>query len=515
MRTLEKTSDRADGKVDGIVAPVKGLNTQTPVAGLSQDYAVQLDNWVCQPDALVTRGGATNHVTGFASVTKYLMAYSSGTLQKMFATTDSGIYDATTAGAVGAAVSTLTNGRGIHVNFGTSAGQFLYFVNGADNAKYYDGAAWVTVTGVSAPAITGPNTNLFKSVETYRQRLFFLANNILGFYYLPADSVGGAATLFSIGSLCRLGGYAVGHGTWTIDGGSGPDDHYAIATSNGEIVIFKGSDPAVVANWVYEGTFHVGRPISASCFVKFGGDLLYLSVNGLIPMSTLQISTTQSYKAALTFLIQPTLAAAAVAYSTVDGWGVFVIPHLSLLLINVPKDTSHSIQYVYNTTSKGWSTFSKWEAKSFITFNGAVYFATSTVVAKAFTGAADFGAAITAICDTSYNRFGTRSQLFPVLARAVFAANALVAYTIGLAQDFSGDYAENYYTGTLGSGGIWNTGLWNTAIWGGSFGLRKDWVTITAQGGISISTRFKVTSTQASTVLLALDYKFSQQGLVS
>lgn len=501
--------DAMAGKVDGIAAPVKGLNTQVALAGLSQDYAIQLDNWVCQPDAIVTRGGSANHATGFASPPKSLMVYSAAGVRKMFAASANGIFDTTSAGAIGAAAATLTNGQGVSVNFATSAGQFLYFVNGVDNAKLYNGTVWADSTA------TGLALNTIKSVETYRQRIFFLQNTFLGFWYLPADSIAGAAAAFRVGSLCRLGGEVTAHGTWSVDGGSGPDDHYALATSEGEVIVFRGSDPGVVANWTYVGTFNVGKPLGVNCFAKFGGDLLYLCENGCIPLSELLVSTTRNYKRALTNNIEPTIANAAALYKSLAGWKVHVCPRRALVLINAPLTSSTAVQYVYNSYSGGWSTFSRWNAADFVEFNGDTYFTTGNVVAKAFTGYSDMGANITAICDTAYNRFRTRQQLQPSMMRAVFAAGANISYTLGLAQDFSGAYTESVYQGSGGTVGFWDSGLWDTALWGGGFNLKRDWVTIAARGGIALSTRFKVESSIASSVLLAVDYKFAQQGLIS
>jgi hypothetical protein len=514
---LAMVSDKAEGLVDGIIAPIRGLNSQTTLAGLTKEYAAQLDNWVCQPDALITRTGCTQYKTGFgaAAPPKTLMTYSSATATKMFVAAADGIYDVSTYGALGAAVTACTAPFGKFVNFATSAGQYLYFVNGVDTPKLYDGTSWVSVTGVSTPAITGPTTSNFTSVETYRQRLYFLHKDFLGFYYLPADSIGGAATAFRIGSLCRLGGKAVGQGTWSIDGGSGPDDHYAVATSNGEVVVWHGSDPGVVANWTLGGVFSLGKPMGVNCFVKFGGDLLYLSENGVIPMSTILQSTGLNYTSSLTAKIQALIMKQTQLYGNNAGWKIHVNPKRSLVLINVPVSSTISTQFVYNSQSKAWSTFSGWNAADFIEYNGETYFTTGGVIAKAFDGTSDFGNDIKAVCDTSFARFGTRQQLLPLMIRAIYASNASIGYSLGIAQDFSAIYTDTGFGTTSASGGVWDSALWNTAFWGGGFDMHRDWVTIAARGAIALSTRFSVLSKHATTVLLAFDYKFAEQGLLS
>ena len=91
-------------KADGVAAPVKGLNTGTPLAGSFVDYAMQLDNFICQPDSLVTRLGSLDYVTGIPGNPSTLMTYSAGATTKLFASSDTGIYDVSVAGAVGAIV---------------------------------------------------------------------------------------------------------------------------------------------------------------------------------------------------------------------------------------------------------------------------------------------------------------------------------------------------------------------------------------------------------------------------
>ena len=509
--------DEVQGKADGIIAPVKGLNTLTALAGLSPGHAIQLDNWICQPDAIVTRPGSVVWATGFANAPKTLVTYSSATANKMFAMGADGIREVSTTGVAAAASLALTTGQGSFVNFATSAGQFGIFVNGVDEERLYNGTAWVAVNAASAPAITGQLTSSFTAVESYRARLYYLQKDFLGFTYLPSDSIGGLATQFRIGNVCRLGGFAVAMGTWSVDGGAGPDDHFAIATSNGEIVVYHGSDPSVAANWTYFGTFYVGKPLGVNSFAKFGGDLLYLCENGLIPLSSQLQSSNRGYTNALSNKIQPSIAKAVAFARGKPGWKVSVIPRLSLVLINVPPQGPGLLatQFVYNSFSKAWSTFSGWDIADFTEFNNEAFFTQGLTVVKAFTGQNDLGNDITAICDTSYNRFGTRSQLVPSLLRVLYAATNQVSYSVGLAQDFSGVYEENGSAVNSGSLGFWNSGLWDLSVWGGDFILRREWLTITSRGGLAISTRFKVSSKAASTILLAIDYKFVKQGLVS
>ena len=50
----------------------------------------------------------------------------------------------------------------------------------------------------------------------------------LSAFYLDVASVGGTLTEFPMGSIFRRGGYLVDMETWTVDGGSGTGDYFAL-----------------------------------------------------------------------------------------------------------------------------------------------------------------------------------------------------------------------------------------------------------------------------------------------
>jgi hypothetical protein len=144
-----------------------------------------------------------------------LLPYRSGTSNKLFGVAGGKNLRCTNQGAVGAAaVSALTNSRFQYVNFGTPGGQFLLAVNGADAMRRYDGSAWTDAT--AAPAVTGFNTTLAISINAWGQRIWMVEKNSFRVWYLPLQSIGGAATSLDLSSLFRLGGSLAGMLTWTV-----------------------------------------------------------------------------------------------------------------------------------------------------------------------------------------------------------------------------------------------------------------------------------------------------------
>lgn len=514
MKRYPRDGNRSGGELATIAAPVKGLRTNSALIGLAPEYALQLDNLICQPDALVSRLGCTSWATGWTGTAPVLMSYNANAGNELFLTTSEGLWDITSSGAVGSSLMARTAGRGRSINFGTSAGHFLYYVNGVDKPLLYNGTNWTEIDGSSTPALTGVTTTTLANVISYRERLFFLSVGELGFRYLATDSVGGALTLFRIGSLLNHGGQAIGIASWSIDGGDGQDDLFVIATSEGEVLIFSGSNPGDANNWVPRGRFELGRPVSRDCFVKLAGDLLYLSEDGVFPLSRALMSVVVNRSKSITRDIEPTMVSAVRTYGNNDGWGMLVVPRWGLVLINVPEASAK--QYVFSTLSNGWSRFTGWNARHWHNHNGDTYFASTDTVYKAFEGTTDGGQPIRWSMRTSYqvltNGF---NKPMPELVRPLIAFTQPAAYSVGFARDYKDQYLlENIPAGSTGSTGIWNTSLWNAALWGGGFVLQDGWYTIPAPDGLAVSMEMSGQLTTSSVVILGANIKYARAGAI-
>lgn len=51
--------------------------------------------------------------------------------------------------------------------------------------------------------------------------------------------------------------------TWTLDSGEGLDDYLVVTTSEGQVGVFRGTDPTSVATWGLVGVWNLGEPIGA------------------------------------------------------------------------------------------------------------------------------------------------------------------------------------------------------------------------------------------------------------
>jgi len=102
-----------------VSAPVGGWNAIDPLPSMPAGDAVELENWFPQTGYCEIRGGSSSHATGMTGNGKTLAVYNAlaGT-SKMFCATASGVYDVSSAGAVGASVAARTNGKHQWLMFG-------------------------------------------------------------------------------------------------------------------------------------------------------------------------------------------------------------------------------------------------------------------------------------------------------------------------------------------------------------------------------------------------------------
>lgn len=495
-QALAPNRRRAVSVTSQIPVPVGGWNTKDALSNMKPQDARVLDNWFPQTTDVVVRAGAVSHVTGFSSPVYSLLPFKSAAgTAKLFAATDSGIYDVTSPGTVGAAAIAVTNGKMKSIQNATSAGDFLMCVNGADSLKLYNGTTWASITGASTPAITGITTSDIANIFLFKKRVMFIKVDSKSFYYLPVDSIGGAAAEFPCGAYMKEGGYLVAMGNWTLDAGEGADDHLVIATSEGELLMFKGTDPGSAGSWALVGVFNLGPPLGDNCFVKYGSDLIYLSTNGIFSLTKSLVSGALSSRVPFSDKCFGAFSVASASGKDLYGWMGTVIRSASALLLNVPDVTGASVQFVMNTQTGAWCRFTGWTANCLASLEDQLYLADATKVYKGLTGSTDFGNNIQADSAMAYNYFGTKSRKKKVKqVRPLFLASAGVSAAVAIATDFEDTQAYGGTPSAPASGALWDSGVWDTAVWGGSTAMTKNWIHTPSKVGYCHSLKIRVSS---------------------
>jgi hypothetical protein len=497
--------------VKSLPAPIGGWNARDSLAAMKPLDAVKLENWWPRVADVAIRGGCSNYSTGYAKRIKTLMQYAPPTgSTKMLAATDDGIFDASAAGAVGAALLARTNGYHNWTQMAVSGGAYLIAPNGVDKPAYYDGAVWTAVDAASAPALTGVTTTKLIAANVYKRRLFFLEKDKLNFWYLAADAVGGALTEFLLGPLCNKGGYCMATATWTMDSGAGPDDYVVFVSSEGECVVFTGDNPSSAAAWLLKGVYFVGKPIGRHCLKKYGGDLILLTEYGAFPLSKLLLSSTVNLKQALTNKIEGAFIDDLRTNGGYTGWGLEIFPAQGALIVNGPttSDGSVAVQYVMNTTTGAWAKFTGWAASDFTVFNKELYFADATAVVKAWTGHADKGAYIVADGQTAFNNFGDVRTKQPSFFRPMLRVSGPMDYSQGLAVDFDPYPGLTTATYSTVSGAIWDQGLWDQVYWAAGLEVVRDWRTPECKPGEYLAGLVKVATNSLDVQWAANEYSY-------
>lgn len=504
-------------RVSTIPAPTRGWNAKDSIASMRPDDAYELVNFFPTPSDIMLRKGSAAHLTGVSDSVQTLMAYrpESGN-EQLWAATDAGkILDASTPGAAPAAsVTGLTNGQFQYTNFSTSAGNYLLAVNGADDLQRFDGTNWVSINSGSTPSITNVASSSLIGVNVHKARVWYIEKGSLSMWYAGVGAYSGALAEFPMQSIFKEGGYIMATGTWTLDAGDGVDDYAVFITNLGEVAVYQGTDPSDSSTWALIGVFRIGRPIGRRCLLKFAGDLLVITNDGVVPIS--KALTTGRIRAgiALSDRIQGAVNSAATSYGDSFGWELQYFPAASMLLMNVPVATGSEEQYVMNTQTGAWAKFQQWPAQCFAVHNGDLYFGMSDEVRQAWTGTEDVSSGISA---SSVSAF---TQHRSVGSKAVRMIRPIIAYDqnpSSLYIDVNVDYTivepSNLISLPQQTAAVWDTDDWDVGLWGGSALVRRDWYGATGIG-VVLAPHMNIVATSSNFRLSAYDLLIEDGGVL-
>ena len=333
--------------------------------------------------------------------------------------------------------------------------------------------------------VTGANTDRFATVNLFKERLYFVEENSLSFWYLPVDSINGAVSEFPLGGIFKRGGYLQAMGTWTIDAGYGVDDLAAFITSNGEVAVYKGSDPSDPNDWSLIGLWNVGQTFTRKCVFKFGGDMLLLTEDGLVPLSAGLQSTRLDPRVNLTDKIFFAISKAASAYGNNYGWQMNYFAKNNMLILNVPV-TGGSEQYVMHNITKSWARFTNINANCWELSNDDMYFGGNGFVGKFYDTYADAGTNIRAFTQQAYSYFDRRGQLkrFTLVRPILQTDNGVPNVLCGISVDFDTvDLTTQIsFNPVIDPIGLWDIDVWDNSNFGGGLITTRIWQGVTGLG---------------------------------
>lgn len=483
-------------------APVKGLNYRDPIALMSADEALRLDNIICRPGFLEVRKGKVRTAIGFIAPVETLFAYSgvSGSL-KLFAAAGTGIFDATSSGTVGAAVVVgLTSAYWAQTQVSNSGGNYLLIVNGQDSGRIYDGSSW------AALGFTGLATASMSQINVWKRRVWVVEKNSFNAWYSAVDAITGALTSFTFAGIFKRGGRLQAILNWTIDGGVGADDFLLAVSSLGEVAVYKGIDPTSAATFALVGVYFIGPPIGERFYASYGGDILMLTGDGLIPFSVYLQSATINRSVILTDRIQPLLSGDLSAYGSVRGWEVHVFYDSGFILLHVPAGAAgFRYQYIMSTIHKAWSRFLHKNANTWMVLKNQLFVGEQAEVANAWQTGTDYGVQIeyTIIPAFSYFSSPTTPKIFG-LGRCLMESDQSPTFLVKVLTDFNLAYTFPPLIASNVSGNVWDVAIWDASQWSAALFYSKSWYSIAGLGYAGTQVIYGV-STANLTKILTLD----------
>lgn len=376
-----------------------------------------------------------------------------------------------------------------------------------DNEALTDGGTGAaTADGASASAssitITGIATTSLAQVWSFKERLFFVEKASQSAWYLPVESIGGAASEINLGSVFTLGGNLLFGATWSLDSGSGIDDVCIFVSDQGEIAVYEGTDPASASTWSLVGVYKIGAPLNKHAFFQAGGDLALLTEDGIVPVSeALRKDRAALQASAITYPIEEAWKN-AIAQRTVDyPISATLWQSQTLLLVGTPaRATGKNVSFAANARTGAWCRVTGWDVRCSAVSNDVLYFADNAgVVYKADSGGTDNGIAYTG---AYVPKFAPGGELRSAQATQItYRARERLTFDMYAHADYQVDDMPAPTTATAQTADVWGTGVWGEFVWGGaepSF-TYVEWQA-TYANGYSLSPGLVITSNQTGRI---------------
>lgn len=493
-------------------SPIGGWDTREALADMPVENAIIMDNFFPGTSKVTLRRGHASHATGMSGNIDTLLEYTPLTATgELFAANGGSIYDVSSGGAVGAAVSSgYANNQWQQLQIGTAGGQFLFAVNGADTPITYNGTTWSTAS------ITGPTAANLVWCNLHQRRLWFGEVNSLSAWYLAVNSISGTASEFSLAGVAKLGGYIMAMGTWTRDAGDGQDDVAVFITSEGEAIVYAGTDPSAVATWGLIGVFRIGKPIGRRCMMKAGADLIMITQDGFVAASSiLSIDRSQSDKVALSSQIARAVNDAVRDGKSLFGWQSLLYAKGTQMIFNVPISTTEFHQYVFNTLTGAPCRFKGMNARCWGLLNDNLYFGGADgVVYLADSGTSDNGANIAGDALQAFSYFSSpgRSKAFKAV-EPIFESAGNPNAALDLNLDFQVKQPSGSPSASPSTAATWGVSKWGIGTWGAGDQVFRGWRGVRGTGR-SAALRVRVNSTSSRPSWVATFFRYVPGGLM-
>lgn len=469
-----------------VPAPIGGLNARDSLDKMAVDDAIVMDNYIPLDTKVVLRKGYCKYAA-LPDKVSTLMCYNVSGANRFLAFCGGNVYN----------ISSKQNVTVYGKSFHSSIWQWCQFkhrlimVNGSDAPQTFyiddEGQTHFEDLAVSGEGLVAQK---LVNVCVSKQRLFFVEKGSLNIWYSSGvGEVQGTLNKFDLSTIARDGGELVAVASWTQDGGQGIDDLTVFITSEGEVMVYAGSNPNNAADWSLKGVYRMSRPIGYRCVIPYQGDVVVISEDGYIPLSkALPLDKTNAALASFSDKIRGLVLERTRAGKNKFGWQGIIYGRGGYAIFNVPTNQTFE-QHVVNTATGAWCRFTNIPALCWCGFGGRLYFGAKDGVYLFDEGYSDDKLHICGHVEQAYSNLGTaalkRIQLLNPRTKSS-TRYALVIYTKTDFGDENKNFAEN-----IGHSGQtkWNEAKWSTldrpigTRWATLKGrIRSQWIANSATG---------------------------------
>lgn len=379
-----------------------------------------------------------------------------------------------TSGATATIVDQVDNGATGFLILGATTGTFQdnEIITGS-----LGGSA--TADGVVDPlfgAITGTKpdgspllTSDFSYVWAYKKRLFFILKDSLNVAYLPVDQITGAAAFIEMGAEFSLGGKLMIGATWSLDYGDGLNDNCIFMSDEGEVVVYNGINPATPADWRKVGRYQTGKPRGPKAFIRGGGDLVFATNIGFLPLSqSLQVDYSVLSASAVSYPIE-TAWNEAVQFRSTENWDCIVWDENQMVVVSIPTvNEQPPAMFVSNARTGAWAQFTNWSGTCLEIFNGRLFYGSQDgKVVEAWVTGLDQGTPYTAVYVPLFTDFSNAgAQKIAGMGRLQTRGPYMIDAQVSAQSDYIIDLPAAPAASPVPEGSQWDVAIWDSSSWG-------------------------------------------------
>jgi hypothetical protein len=475
--------------------PTGGLNFQATPMAMGPDDCYICENLIPRGNGLEIRKGWKYWVpqaNKFAGPVRTILTFMAQDTvdSRLFAGVGEGggkIYNITDGNSAPVLALTPTNpgltpGEYYWTNFVNAFQSVLCVVAAGSGYFTYDKTnGWreiVVGTGADGLSIKFPAGDLSTTRDLafcwfWKNRLWFIKTRTAQCYYLPVGQTTGVLSMFDFGPQLIRGGPLAFGCNWTYDSGQGIDDSLVLVSANGDVLLYKGTDPAVATTFALAGVWFIGRvPVGRRGYCQYGGDVLMATEYGIVRLSDLISGKlhTADIVGSIAQKVNPLISKAVSDTISQNYWFLLPYPADELLFVGSPYNaptTGINQTFIMNSMNNAWSTASDLNLLCGARYQG------NFIAGKAdgsviwmFFGSKDDTNDITGRMVGAFADYGSPNNNKRMLRTKIYGlADGSPALVARFMPEYRYNELLNVYSAVPVGAAPWDLALWDNALW--------------------------------------------------